>query len=127
MAYKREQQQMLGTVKKAGNLQKGTIKTFKSNPMGGPAVPNYTIVNYFAQVAYNGKDYADPSLANGLFKIILPAIDDNGLVDLNIKKLPNDKSAKFVYPDGREVGVISTRITAVDGVTPILVRLYLGG
>jgi hypothetical protein len=127
MDYKREQQQLLGTIKKSGNSQKGTIKTFKSNPMGGAAIPNYTIVNYFAQVAYDGKDFADPTLANGLFKVILPAINEDGLVDFHITKLPTDKSAKFVYPDGREVGIIRTKITAVDGVTPLLIRLYLGG
>lgn len=127
MPFEREQQQVLATIKKAGNLQKGRIKTYKADPMGGGTVLVLNIEIYFAQVAYNGRDFADPSLANGLFKIIVPAINDDGVNNNDLKKLITNKSAKFVYPDGREVGVINTRITMPDGVTPILVRMYLGG
>lgn len=128
MPFAREQSQLLATIKKAGGGSKGRLQTFTSDPFGGGGVGlDLDEEVYFAQVEYNSKDLADTTLANGLFKLIIPVIDDQGVVNNNLKKLITDKTGKFLYPDGRSVSIIRSKITSPDGVTPILLRIYLGG
>lgn len=126
MAFNREQQQVLSTIKKAGNGQKGYIKTYKSSPMGGGYVEVLSLHTYFAVSAMDGKDFSNPSLANGLFKLLIPAIKDDKSLLTDFNKLSTDKTIKFIFPDGREVGVINTKVTSPDGINPILARLYVG-
>lgn len=127
MPFEREQQQVLATIKKAGNKQKGYIKTYQSDPMGGGYVEDLSVETYFAQSSLNGKDYSDPSLANGLFKLLIPAVTDSMSTLIDFTKILNNKTTKFIFPDGREVGIINVKLTMPDGVTPILARLYAGG
>jgi hypothetical protein len=126
MAFEREQRKVLATVKRIGAGQKGFIKTYKSDPMGGGNVPDLNVETYFAQSSMDGRDFSDPSLANGLFKLLIPAIDNSISVIMDFNNLVNNKTATFVYPDGREVNVINVKVSCPDGVTPLLARLYVG-
>lgn len=127
MPFNQEQLQVLAFIKRAGNRQRGTIKTFKSDPFSGKYVEDLSVETYFTQVSLNSSDFANQSLANGLFKLLIPAISDDKSLLMDFNKLVSNKTAKFYFPDGRALSVINTKITTSDGVTPILARFYIGG
>ena len=126
MPFDREKKQILSTIKLAGNKQRGFIKTYKTDPMSGGYVPVLNKETYFAQSSMSSNDFSSQALANGLFKLLIPAVGDDMVDTLDFNKLVTDKSIKFLFPDGREVNIINVKLTCPDGVTPVLARLYVG-
>ena len=126
MPYDRERLQVLNSIKRAGNGEQVTVEVTSGGGMGAPQATQQAFTAYFAQVNYSSKDVADPTIANGLMKIIIPAINDAGAELSNFNSVLN-KSAKVVFTDGTKVGIKMAKVTQPDHKTPILARLFLGG
>lgn len=126
MPYDRERLQVLNSIKRAGAGEKVSIEVTTGGSMGAPGATQQLFSAYFAQVNYTNRELSDPSLANGLMKIIIPAIDDAGVEHPNFKSVMQ-KSAKAVFANGDSISVKMVRITEPDHKTPVMARLFLGG
>lgn len=130
MNYRSEAQGILKTIKRAGaNTQIKLIVPAAKGAFSGVSLGgDLEIMLYMAQLEYTDQELADDSLANGLMKIVVsPLMEDGATFYPDFISMIRNKGARVQFNDGRKVSVKVARVTAVDGVTPILGRIYLGG
>lgn len=129
MPYSREQKQVLGTITKAGNGAELTIIVpAKSDPLSGIVTGLPTELKApFAVVKYSREDFANPSLANGLMKVILSPLDKAGVAIPDLVKSIEDKNASVALASGERFKIRHTETVKPDGLTPIVSRVFLGG
>lgn len=128
MAYNRELYQIQKSIIKAGDgaeldiiINKG-LDPITGFPLGTEVVSTL----YFVAVNYTREDIGNPSLANGLLKIIVSPLRSTGNLLDKFTEIVERKGVKLKLPDGKEFGVRHSQITRADGVTPIMARIFLG-
>ena len=126
MAYDREKRQVANTLKAAG--YGATIKVEYvggRHPTSGFPTKIESPDIYFTQVSYSNEDLANNSIAEGLVKILVASIDQNGQDIPNFAKIVSDKTGVVIFKDGTRMSIKNAQVTKADGVNPILGRLFL--
>lgn len=128
MAYDREVSQVQKAILRAGDRAEAVFKTTGGNdPITGfPDGTGRTEVLNFVAVNYSKEDIANPTLANGMLKILVSPLKMSGESVTDFTSLVESKGVKVTLPDGKEFTAKYSQITRADGVTPVLARVFLG-
>lgn len=128
MAYSREIKQVHDSIVRAGDGARATIITQgEYDPITGiPLGTGDSTDFYCVAVNYTREDIADPSLSNGLLKLLITPLRPDGLLDNQFEEFIEDKNNKVRLEGGKEFFIRHSQITRPDGYTPILARLFLG-
>lgn len=129
MLYKREISQVLLTVLHAGNG--GILKIGippATDPLSGiPTGPMVEHESPFVVVTYSREDISNPSLANGLTKVLICPVTKDGVPIPDFIDIVENKNAVVTFPDGKEFKILHSNVVKPDGKTPIVARAFLGG
>lgn len=128
MAYNREASQVQRAILRAGDGAEAVFKTTGgTDPITGfPDGTGRTETLNFVSVNYSREDIANPSLANGMLKILVSPLKLGGEDVEDFVSLIESKGLKVTLPDGKKFTAKYSQITRADGVTPILARVFLG-
>lgn len=129
MLYKREIQQVLSSVLRAGNGQEITLSIpAPTDPMTGIKTgPDIEHKAPFAVVSYNREEIYDPSLANGLVKVLICPVTKDLEIIPDFVNIVENKNVTVILPDGKRFQILHNKTTKPDGSTPIVTRAFLGG
>lgn len=130
MNFRAEAQAVLKTIKKAGaNTTVKIIVPAKKDAFTGISSGNPTeLTVYMAQVEYTDTELADSALANGLMKLVVSPLNTEEIEPQGgFIAAVKGKGTMVEFSDSRKLAIKVARITAPDGVTPILSRLFIGG
>lgn len=129
MLYEAQIRQVLATVLRAGSGQILKLKVpAKADPLSGITTQPAQIYEApFATVTYNREDIADPSLANGLTKVLISPVTKEMNPIPDFVNIVENKGTVAILPTGEEFKILHTKTTRPDGVTPIITRAFLGG
>ena len=129
MPYKSEALKVLRTIKKAGNGGELTLRVpAKSDPLSGITLgPPVLHKVFFVAVNYSREDLNDPSLANGLMKVLISPLGEDGNPIPDYLDIVENKNTSAILPDGTTFKVLHTKTTKPDGMYSIVTRAFLGG
>lgn len=129
MPFENETLQLLRTILKTGNNGLITLKVpAKTDPLSGITTgqPVFHEVP-FAVVNYSREDLSDPSLANGLTKILLSPLTIDAQPIPDFLSIVENKNTVAIFPDGDTFKILHTKTTKPDGKTVLVTRAFLGG
>lgn len=129
MLCKRERLQVFKTIKWVGKGRKLVIRIpAQTDPLSG--IPTGVSLEYslhYCTINYNREELINPSIANGLMKILVPSLLSESEEVVDFLDLVENKSATVILPNGKEFRILHNSSVTTDGITPLVSRLFLGG
>lgn len=113
-------------IRSSGGSEATLIIPPPKDPFTGRPLGEATSQPVYAVTAkYSREDIANPSLANGLLKVLIAPLYEGNPVP-NLIDIVENKESKITLPNNKTYSIRYVTPTQPDAVTPLLVSIFVG-